>query len=187
MQKVKSAYHKELQRKKQVDLTSSVDIMRTKANEEVNDSESNEDDEALQAMTKARIWEFLLFMFALQQHLVTCTQEIEVTRRLLEVSQLREEQSKQTISQLEADVAKLQKLVEEEEALRRDEGLTLQQLIALKKQLTIENDKLVNQNQVYSQQFILLQTELQEATGDKRRLDTRLGHLQQELMVRKQP
>ena len=49
-------------------------------------------------------------------------QEIEVTRRLLEVSQLREEQSKQIISQLESDVSKLQKLVEEEEALRRDEG-----------------------------------------------------------------
>ncbi len=109
-----------------------------------------------------------------------------MTRRLLEVSQLREEQSKQTISQLETDVAKLQKLVEEEEALRRDEGLSLQQLITLKRSLTTENEKLASENQVYSQQFILLQTELQEATGDKRRLDVRLGHLQQELMVRKQ-
>lgn len=54
MQKVKSAYHKELQRKKQVDLTASVDIMRTKANEEINDSESNDDDEAMQAMAKVR-------------------------------------------------------------------------------------------------------------------------------------
>lgn len=51
-------------------------------------------------------------------------QEIEVTRRLLEVSQLREEQSKQIISQLESDVSKLQKLVEEEETLRRDEGFS---------------------------------------------------------------
>ena len=51
MQKVKSAYTKELQRKKQVDLTSSVDIMR-KNIDETNDSESNEDDEAMQAMSK---------------------------------------------------------------------------------------------------------------------------------------
>lgn len=80
-------------------------------------------------------------------------------------------------------MGKLQKLVEEEEALRRDEGLTLQQLITLKKQLTIDNEKLTSENQVYSQQFILLQTELQEATADKRRLDLRLGHLSGELMV----
>lgn len=144
-----------------MDLTASVDIMKHRAQEDINDSESNDDDEALQAMAK----------------------EIEVTRRLLEVSQLREEQSKQTIAQLESEVAKLQKLVEEEEALRRNEGLTLQQLIALKKQLTVENDKLTSENQVYSQQFILLQTELQEATADKRRLDLRLGHLSGELMV----
>lgn len=52
MQKVKSAYHKELQRKKQVDLTASVDIMRNRTNEEQNDAESNEDDEAMQAMAK---------------------------------------------------------------------------------------------------------------------------------------
>lgn len=52
MQKVKSAYHKELQRKKQVDLTSSVDIMRNRTNDETNDIESNEDDEAMQAMAK---------------------------------------------------------------------------------------------------------------------------------------
>jgi phosphotransferase system HPr-like phosphotransfer protein len=51
MQKVKSAYTKELQRKKQVDVTSSVDIMR-KNIDETNDSESNEDDEAMQAMSK---------------------------------------------------------------------------------------------------------------------------------------
>jgi hypothetical protein len=102
---------------------------------------------------------------------------------LLEVSKLREEQSKQTIAQLEAEVHKLQKLVEEEEVLRRDEGLTLQQLIVLKKQLTIENEKLAGENQTYSQQFILLQTELQDATVDKRRLDSRLVHLQQELLV----
>ncbi|XP_057364666.1 cilia- and flagella-associated protein 58-like [Daphnia carinata] len=159
MQKVKSAYHKELQRKKQVDLNSSVDIMR-KNIDDTNDMESNEDDEALQAMTK----------------------EIEVTRRLLEVSKLREEQSKQTIAQLEAEVSKLQKLVEEEEALRRDEGLTLQQLIALKKHLTVENEKLGGENQIYSQQFVLLQTELQDATVDKKRLDSRLIHLQQELL-----
>ena len=38
-----------------------------------------------------------------------------MTRRLLEVSEQREEQSKQTIAQLEAEVSKLQKLVEEEE------------------------------------------------------------------------
>ncbi|KZS07810.1 Coiled-coil domain-containing protein [Daphnia magna] len=160
MQKVRSAYTKELQRKKQVDLNSSVDIMR-KNIEETNDMESNEDDEALQAMTK----------------------EIEVTRRLLEVSKLREEQSKQTIAQLEAEVGKLQKLVEEEEVLRRDEGLTLQQLIALKKHLTVENEKLGGENQIYSQQFILLQTELQDATVDKKRLDSRLVHLQQELLA----
>ncbi|XP_046658005.1 cilia- and flagella-associated protein 58-like [Daphnia pulicaria] len=160
MQKVKSAYTKELQRKKQVDVTSSVDIMR-KNIDETNDSESNEDDEAMQAMSK----------------------EIEVTRRLLEVSKLREEQSKQTIAQLEAEVSKLQKLVEEEEVLRRDEGLTLQQLIVLKKQLTIDNEKLAGENQTYSQQFILLQTELQDATVDKRRLDLRLVHLQQELLA----
>ena len=102
---------------------------------------------------------------------------------MLEVSKLREEQSKQTIAQLEAEVSKLQKLVEEEEVLRREEGLTLQQLIALKKQLTIENEKLGGENQTYSQQFILLQTELQDATVDKRRLDIRLAHLQQELLV----
>jgi hypothetical protein len=102
---------------------------------------------------------------------------------LLEVSKLREEQSKQTIGQLEAEVSKLQKLVEEEEVLRRDEGLTLQQLIVLKKQLTIDNEKLAGENQTYSQQFILLQTELQDATVDKRRLDLRLVHLQQELLV----
>ena len=99
------------------------------------------------------------------------------------MSQLREEQSKQTIAQLEAEVSKLQKLVEEEEALRRDEGLTLQQLIALKKQLTVDNEKLSGENQIYSQQFVLLQTELQDATGDKKRLDTRLAHLQGELLV----
>lgn len=52
MQKVKSAYHKELQRKKQVDLTASVDIMRNRTNDETNDIESNEDDEAMQAMAK---------------------------------------------------------------------------------------------------------------------------------------
>jgi hypothetical protein len=103
---------------------------------------------------------------------------------LLEVSKLREEQSKQTIAQLETEVSKLQKLVEEEEVLRREEGLTLHQLIALKKQLTIENEKLGGENQTYSQQFILLQTELQDATVDKRRLDLRLAHLQQELLVK---
>lgn len=80
-------------------------------------------------------------------------------------------------------MSKLQKLVEEEEALRRDEGLTLQQLIALKRQLAGDNEKLAGENQIYSQQFVLLQTELQEATGDKRRLDLRLAYLQQELMV----
>lgn len=106
-----------------------------------------------------------------------------MTRRLLEVSEQREEQSKQTIAQLEAEVSKLQKLVEEEEALRRDEGLTLQQLVTLKKQLTADNEKLVGENQVYSQQFVLLQTELQEATADKKRLDSRLAHLQRELLV----
>ena len=110
-------------------------------------------------------------------------QEIEVTRRLLEVSEQREDQSKQTIAQLEAEVSKLRKLVEEEEALRRDEGLTLQQLVALKKQLTAENEKLAGENQIYFQQFVLLQTELEEATGDKKRLDSRLAHLQQELLV----
>ena len=99
------------------------------------------------------------------------------------MSKLREEQSKQTIAHLEAEVGKLQKLVEEEEVLRREEGLTLQQLITLKKQLTIENEKLGGENQTYSQQFILLQTELQDATVDKRRLDLRLVHLQQELLV----
>ena len=103
---------------------------------------------------------------------------------MLEVSKLREEQSKQTIAQLETEVSKLQKLVEEEEVLRREEGLTLHQLIALKKQLTIENEKLGGENQTYSQQFILLQTELQDATVDKRRLDLRLAHLQQELLVK---
>lgn len=96
---------------------------------------------------------------------------------------MREEQSKTTIAQLEADVSKLQKLVEEEEALRRDEGLTLQQLVAIKKQLTTENEKLGGENQTYSQQFVLLQTELQDATTDKKRLDLRLVHLQQELLV----
>lgn len=74
-------------------------------------------------------------------------------------------------------------MVEEEEALRRDEGLTLQQLVALKKQLTTENEKLGGENQTYSQQFVLLQTELQEATSDKKRLDSRLMHLQQELLA----
>lgn len=73
--------------------------------------------------------------------------------------------------------------MEEEETLRRDEGLTLQQLIALKKHLTVENEKLGGENQIYSHQFILLQTELQDATVDKKRLDLRLVHLQQELLV----
>lgn len=60
MQKVRSAYTKELQRKKQVDLNSSVDIMR-KNIEETNDMESNEDDEALQAMTKVQFnWTYCL-------------------------------------------------------------------------------------------------------------------------------
>jgi hypothetical protein len=49
--------------------------------------------------------------------------------------------------------------------------------------LTIDNEKLAGENQTYSQQFILLQTELQDATVDKRRLDLRLVHLQQELLV----
>ena len=53
MQKVKTAYHKELQRKKQVDLTTSVDIMKARTNqEEVHDAEANEDDEAMQTMAK---------------------------------------------------------------------------------------------------------------------------------------
>lgn len=52
MQKVKQAYHKELQRKKQVDLTSSVDMLRSRNPDEANDAENNEDDEAMQAMTK---------------------------------------------------------------------------------------------------------------------------------------
>lgn len=53
MQKVKTAYHKELQRKKQVDLTTSVDIMKARTNqEEVQDAETNEDDEAMQTMAK---------------------------------------------------------------------------------------------------------------------------------------
>ena len=46
-----------------------------------------------------------------------------------------------------------------------------------------DNEKLTGENQVYSQQFVLLQTELQEATGDKKRLDLRLAHLQGELLV----
>lgn len=54
MQKVKQTYHKELQRKKQVDLTSSVDIMRTRNPDELNENEPNEDDEAMQAMAKVR-------------------------------------------------------------------------------------------------------------------------------------
>lgn len=52
MQKVKQSYHKELQRKKQVDLTASVDIMRMRNPEETNENETTEDDEAMQAMAK---------------------------------------------------------------------------------------------------------------------------------------
>lgn len=64
MQKVKSAYTKELQRKKQVDVNSSVDIMR-KNIDETNDSESNEDDEAMQAMSKVSIFICFLVSFTL--------------------------------------------------------------------------------------------------------------------------
>ena len=52
MQKVKQTYNKELQRKKHVDLTASVDIMRSRNPDELNENEPNEDDEAMQAMTK---------------------------------------------------------------------------------------------------------------------------------------
>ena len=54
MQKVKTAYHKELQRKKQVDLTTSVDIMKAKTETEVLDQDTTEEDEAMQTMAKAR-------------------------------------------------------------------------------------------------------------------------------------
>lgn len=64
MQKVKSAYTKELQRKKQVDVNSSVGIMR-KNIDETNDSESNEDDEAMQAMSKVSILICFLLSFTL--------------------------------------------------------------------------------------------------------------------------
>ena len=60
MQKVKSAYHKELQRKKQVDLTTSVDIMKARTNqEEVHDAEANEEDEAMQTMAKVGLFLFI--------------------------------------------------------------------------------------------------------------------------------
>ena len=110
-------------------------------------------------------------------------QEIEVTRRLLEVSQLREEQSKKTIQQLETDVSQLRKMVEEDEELRLQEGLTLQQLIDLKKQLSVDNVKLSDENQTYSQQIALLEIELREANADKKRLDERISFLCQEMMV----
>jgi len=120
---------------------------------------------------------------------LTCTelfvQEIEVTRRLLEVSLIREEQSKQKIAALEADVAKLRVMVEEGEALRRDEGLSLQELVALKKQLIVDNEKLLSENQLFSQQSALLRIELQELQEDKKRVDNRLDQLQQQLAVRR--
>ena len=112
-------------------------------------------------------------------------QEIEVTRRLLEVSLIREEQSKQKIAALDADVAKLRVMVEEGEALRRDEGLSLQELIALKKQLIVDNEKLLGENQLFSQQSALLRIELQELQEDKKRVDNRLDQLQQQLAVRR--
>ena len=112
-------------------------------------------------------------------------QEIEVTRRLLEVSLIREEQSKQRIAALDADVAKLRVMVEEGEALRRDEGLSLQELIALKKQLIVDNEKLLGENQLFSQQSALLRIELQELQEDKKRVDNRLDQLQQQLAVRR--
>ena len=112
-------------------------------------------------------------------------QEIEVTRRLLEVSLIRADQSKQKIAALDADVAKLRVMVEEGEALRRDEGLSLQELIALKKQLIVDNEKLLGENQLFSQQSALLRIELQELQEDKKRVDNRLDQLQQQLAVRR--
>jgi hypothetical protein len=112
-------------------------------------------------------------------------QEIEVTRRLLEVSLIREEQSKQKIAALETDVAKLRVMVEEGEALRRDEGLSLQELVALKKQLIVDSEKLLSENQLFSQQSALLRIELQELQEDKKRVDNRLDELQQQLAVRR--
>ena len=108
-----------------------------------------------------------------------------MTRRLLEVSLIREEQSKQKIAALDADVAKLRVMVEEGEALRRDEGLSLQELIALKKQLIVDNEKLLGENQLFSQQSALLRIELQELQEDKKRVDNRLDQLQQQLAVRR--
>ena len=118
-------------------------------------------------------------------HIDLFVQEIEVTRRLLEVSLIREEQSKQKIAALDADVAKLRVMVEEGEALRRDEGLSLQELIALKKQLIVDNEKLLGENQLFSQQSALLRIELQELQEDKKRVDNRLDQLQQQLAVRR--
>lgn len=106
-----------------------------------------------------------------------------MTRRLLEVSLIREEQSKQRIASLEADVAKLGVMVEEGEALRRNEGLSLQELVALKKQLAADNETLTADNQLLSQQSALLRIEMHEMLDDKKRLDARLDQLQQELTV----
>ena len=106
-----------------------------------------------------------------------------MARRLLEVAHHREEQSKQMIANLEADVSKLQKMVEEEEEMNRNEGLSLQELVALKRQLVLDNEKLTNENQVLSLQLVSLQTELDDITNDKKRSDQRLIQLSRDLAV----
>ena len=106
-----------------------------------------------------------------------------MARRLLEVAHHREEQSKQMIANLEADVSKLQKMVEEEEEMNRNEGLSLQELVALKRQLVLDNEKLTNENQVLSLQLVSLQTELDDITNDKKRCDQRLIQLSRDLAV----
>lgn len=67
--------------------------------------------------------------------------------------------------------------------LRREEGLTLEQLIDLKKQLSGDNAKLSEENAAYSQQIALLDMELREANADKKRLDQRINFLCRDLMV----
>ena len=96
---------------------------------------------------------------------------------------MREEQSKQTIAAMETQVEKLGQMVEEGEALRRNEGMSIRELVALKKHLAHTNDRLASDNELYAQKFTLLKIELQELADDKKKVDEHLGQLQLQLAV----
>lgn len=96
---------------------------------------------------------------------------------------MREEQSKQTIAVMETEVEKLGQLVEEGEALRRSEGMSIRELVALKKHLAHSNEKLASDNELYTHKFTLLKIELQELADDKKKVDEHLNQLQLQLMV----